>query len=109
MGAVSAEKTLLSDLHPQLSTSALTEEIEVIPFDWQLLKQKGVEVLYLATPHEQAREWAPQALANGIHVIDLSAAWRLQEASNRAIYKLEDADPALARKAAEGRGRLRLS
>jgi len=98
MGAASAEKTLLSDLHPQLSASALTSEIEVIPFDWAMLKQQGVEILYLATPHEQAREWAPQALANGIRVIDLSAAWRLQQDSNRAIYKLEDADSALAAK-----------
>src|SRR6202044_1794095 len=38
----------------------------------------------------------PQALANGLRVIDLSGAWRLQEAKNSAVYKLEDADPALA-------------
>ena len=35
----------------------------------------------------------PQALAAGIRVIDLSGAWRLQHESNRAVYKLHDADP----------------
>ncbi len=38
----------------------------------------------------------PEALARGIKVVDLSGAWRLQEQSNRAVYKLTDADPALA-------------
>jgi N-acetyl-gamma-glutamyl-phosphate reductase len=88
--------TLLSELHPQLSPSQLTGEIAIVPFDWNSLRHAGIELLFLATPHEQAREWVPQALAHGIRVVDLSAAWRLNEAGNRAIYKLEDADPALA-------------
>jgi N-acetyl-gamma-glutamyl-phosphate reductase len=55
-----------------------------------------VEILFLATPHEQSREWVPEALAHGIRVIDLSGAWRLQQESNRAVYKFTDSDPALA-------------
>ena len=98
MGAATGEKTLLDDLHPQLSTISGSEAIEIVPFDWQSLSQQGIEVLFLATPHEQSREWVPQALANGLRVIDLSGAWRLQEQKNRDIYKLEDADPALAAK-----------
>ena len=87
-------KVLLTDLHPQLATSG--QSPEVLPFDWDYLANSGTDILFLATPHEQAREWVPEALARNIRVIDLSAAWRLQEAANRAVYKLTDADPMLA-------------
>ncbi len=56
----------------------------------------GIEILFMATPHEQSREWVPEAIERGIRVIDLSGAWRLKEDRNRAVYKLHDADPALA-------------
>ena len=88
----------LTSLHPQLSSLLNADNLSVHPLDWDQLQREGIEVLFLATPHAQAREWAPIALSRGIKVIDLSAAWRLQEASNRAIYKLEDADPAAAAK-----------
>ncbi|MGI4755694.1 MAG: N-acetyl-gamma-glutamyl-phosphate reductase, partial [Janthinobacterium lividum] len=52
----------------------------------------GAEILFLATPHEQSREWAPLALEAGMRVIDLSGAWRLHEQVNAAVYKLQDAD-----------------
>jgi N-acetyl-gamma-glutamyl-phosphate reductase len=86
----------LTSLHPQLSSLLNADNLSVSPFDWDQLQREGIEVLFLATPHEQSREWTPQALAHGIRVIDLSAAWRLQRDANRAIYKLTDADPALA-------------
>jgi N-acetyl-gamma-glutamyl-phosphate reductase len=60
------------------------------PFSWELLSERGVEVLFLATPHEQSREWVPEALKRGIRVIDLSGAWRLTDAANRAVYAFED-------------------
>ena len=83
-------KVLLNDLHPQLATSGPSPE--VVPFDWGRLADLGTEILFTATPHEQAREWVPEAIARGIRVIDLSAAWRLREDANRAVYKLVDAD-----------------
>jgi N-acetyl-gamma-glutamyl-phosphate reductase len=55
-------------------------------------------MLFLALPHEQSRELAPAALSHGIRVVDLSAAWRLHHAENRAIYKLHDANPECATK-----------
>ena len=79
----------LTDLHPQLSGLPNADAAMISPFDWQQLKQEGIELLFTATPHEQAHEWAPIALAHGIKVIDMSAAWRLQHAPNRAIYKLD--------------------
>jgi N-acetyl-gamma-glutamyl-phosphate reductase len=66
------------------------------PFSWDLLSDLGVEVLFLATPHEQSREWVPEALKRGLRVIDLSGAWRLTEAANRAVYGFNDEDSELA-------------
>jgi len=86
----------LTSIHPQLSGLPHADELRVVPFDWELLQREQIDVLFLATPHEHAREVAPLALAHGIRVVDLSAAWRLQHDANRAIYKLTDADPALA-------------
>ena len=51
--------------------------VSIEPFSWDLLRAGGVKILFLATPHEQSREWVPQALDHGLRVIDLSGAWRL--------------------------------
>ncbi|HVH86236.1 MAG TPA: N-acetyl-gamma-glutamyl-phosphate reductase [Terriglobales bacterium] len=71
-------------------------QLRVHPFDWQKLGESGVDVLFLATPHETSREWAPEALKRGIRVIDLSGAWRLKRESHRAIYCFHDANPVIA-------------
>ncbi len=90
----------LTGLHPQLSGLPNADASRVSLFagkpDFAQLELQGIEVLFTATPHEQAREWVPEALGHGIRVIDLSAAWRLRHEENRAIYKLTDADTALA-------------
>jgi len=79
----------LAEIHPQLGGS-LAENLKLEPFSWELVKSRGVEVLFLATPHEQSREWVPEALDRGLRVIDLSGAWRLTDAANRAVYAFED-------------------
>jgi len=63
---------------------------------WPALKQQGVELLFLATPHEVSRTLVPEAIAQGIRVIDLSGAWRLKQEQHRAIYGFQDADAAAA-------------
>jgi len=90
------ESIALTSLHPQLSHLYNADNLSVSPFNWEQLQGEGIELLFTATPHDQARAWAPIALAHGIKVVDLSAAWRLQQDAHRAIYKLSDADPALA-------------
>ncbi len=80
---------LLTSLHPQLNGPGRSN-IKVETFSWELLKQRGVSLLFLATPHEQSREWVPEAMARGLKVVDLSGAWRLQQDENRAVYKFED-------------------
>jgi N-acetyl-gamma-glutamyl-phosphate reductase len=87
----------LDELYPHVSGNG---GYPLEPFRWETLRAKGVDVLFLATPHEVSREWAPEALAHGVHVIDLSGAWRLENPEYRAIYKFHDKEPALAEKTA---------
>ena len=87
----------LDELYPHVSGNG---GYPLEPFRWETLRAKGVDVLFLATPHEVSREWAPEALAHGVHVIDLSGAWRLENPEYRAIYEFNDKEPALAEKTA---------
>jgi N-acetyl-gamma-glutamyl-phosphate reductase len=80
----------LTEIHPQLADNNGAGDLKQEPFSWELLAERGVEVLFLATPHEQSREWVPQALERGLRVIDLSGAWRLTDAANRAVYAFSD-------------------
>jgi N-acetyl-gamma-glutamyl-phosphate reductase len=86
----------LGEIHPQLADNNGRGALKLEPFSWELLASRGVEILFLATPHEQSREWVPEALARGLRVIDLSGAWRLIEAANRAVYAFEDDGTELA-------------
>lgn len=59
---------------------------------WTALQQQGVKLLFLATPHEVSRALVPEAMAQGLRVIDLSGAWRLKQERHRSVYSFEDAD-----------------
>ncbi len=83
----------LESSYPELAGG---ESYPLEPFSWQLLKARGIDVLFLATPHELSRELVPEAVAKGLRVVDLSGAWRLKEAANRAVYGFEDSDAAAA-------------
>lgn len=89
LGRAGSAPEPLAAVHPQLiDNNGAANKIE--PFSWDLLKSHGVKVLFLATPHEQSREFVPLALEHGIRVIDLSGAWRLNSAANRAVYQFAD-------------------
>ena len=88
-----AEQGAVAELYPPLSGNGMHG---VEPFSWELLARRGVDVLFLATPHEVSRAWAPEAEKRGVRVVDLSGAWRLREPAHRAIYSFDDADPAAA-------------
>jgi N-acetyl-gamma-glutamyl-phosphate reductase len=111
------ELTRILDRHPRLEKPVLlrregsegaTDLAEVFPelsgnggyplraLSWPELKRQGVQLLFLATPHEASRSLVPEAVAQGLRVIDLSGAWRLKEAQHRAIYSFQDADAATA-------------
>ncbi|HVT96443.1 MAG TPA: N-acetyl-gamma-glutamyl-phosphate reductase, partial [Acidobacteriaceae bacterium] len=100
LGRAESSPEPLAAIHPQLmdnnGTGLGAGALTIEPFSWELLQSRGVKVLFLATPHEQSREWVPQALEHGLRVIDLSGAWRLTHASNRAVYKFADEDSPIA-------------
>jgi len=73
-------------------------DLPTTPFSWEALKERGVELLFLATPHGISRELAPEAIGRGLRVVDLSGAWRLKQAAHREVYGFKDADPAIAAK-----------
>jgi len=83
----------LEELYPHVSGHG---GYPLEPFRWETLRAKNVDLLFLATPHEVSREWAPEAIRQGVSVIDLSGAWRLENPEHRAIYQFKDQDPALA-------------
>ena len=66
------------------------------PLSWSALKNQGVELLFLATPHEVSRSLVPEAIAQGLRVVDLSGAWRLKQEQHRAVYNFDDADAVAA-------------
>ncbi len=73
----------LSEIYPQLAGNG---GFPLERFSWQRMKDAGVDVIFLATPHEFSREWVPEAITRGFRVIDLSGAWRLKRAGNREVY-----------------------
>ena len=86
----------LEQVHPYLARGGAASLPPVEAFSWDLIAERKIDVVFLALPHETSREWAPEWLERGVKVIDLSGAWRLQEAANSAVYKLQDREPRLA-------------
>jgi N-acetyl-gamma-glutamyl-phosphate reductase len=83
----------LAEVFPELSGNG---GYPLRPLSWPELKREGVDLLFLATPHEASRSLVPEAIVQGLRVIDLSGAWRLKHEQHRAIYSFQDADEATA-------------
>src|SRR5271156_6684421 len=83
----------LAEIFPELSGNG---GYPLRLLSWPELKRQGVQLLFLATPHEASRALVPEAIAQGLRVIDLSGAWRLKQAQHSAIYSFQDADAATA-------------
>jgi N-acetyl-gamma-glutamyl-phosphate reductase len=83
----------LDEMYPHISGNG---GFPLEKFSWENLRSKGVNVLFLATPHEVSREWVPEAMQQGIQVVDLSGAWRLTNAASRSVYQFCDQNADLA-------------
>src|ERR1700680_2072139 len=57
----------LADLFPVLSGNG---SYPLRPLSWATLKETGVQLLFLATPHQASRTLVPEAVAQGLRVID---------------------------------------
>ena len=88
----------LADIFPQLPGNG---GYPPQALSWSELKKIGVELLFFATPYEASRALVPEAIAQGLRVIDLSGAWRLKQAHHRAVYSFEDANPEIAARLTE--------
>ena len=67
---------LLSDLHPQLKGIV---DLPVLPMKNVEDAAKDIDVVFLATAHEVSHDLAPQFLAAGCVVFDLSGAFRVNK------------------------------
>jgi N-acetyl-gamma-glutamyl-phosphate reductase len=81
--ARNGESADLADTYPQLAGNG---EYPVEKFSWERMHDAGVDVVFLATPHEFSREFVPELVGRGFRAIDLSGAWRLKQAAHRAVY-----------------------
>lgn len=75
----------LDEFFPHMTGSG---DLKLEGFSWDRLKQ--ADLLFMATPHELSRVLIPEALKAGLRVVDLSGAWRLKQAENRAVYGFHD-------------------
>ncbi len=91
---------LISDLHPQLKgivDMPLQAMSDISEFT------DGVDVVFLATAHEVSHDLAPQFLAAGCVVIDLSGAFRVNDAEfYQRYYGFTHQHPELLEKAVYG-------
>ena len=83
----------LAEVFPELSGNG---SYPLRTLSWAEVKRQGVQLLFLATPHDASRALVPEAIAQGLRVIDLSGAWRLKQELHRAIYSFQDADATTA-------------
>ncbi len=102
--AVSAQSPdagkLLSDLYPQLKGVV---DLRLQPLTDVAVLAKDVDVVFLATAHEVSHDLAPQFLAQGCVVFDLSGAWRVKDASfYTRYYGFTHQHPELLEKAVYG-------
>lgn len=83
----------LSAAQPHLAGSDLADLV-LAPAEPAALE--GCDLVFLATPHEASLALAPELIAGGAVVVDLSAAFRLPAAEFEAAYGLEHTAPDLA-------------
>ena len=81
----------LEEYFPHMTGSG---DLNLEGFSWDRLKQ--ADLLFMATPHELSRVLIPEALQAGLRVVDLSGAWRLKQAENRAVYGFHDENAEIA-------------
>ncbi|WP_159567168.1 N-acetyl-gamma-glutamyl-phosphate reductase [Budvicia diplopodorum] len=74
---------IFSDLHPQLKGLV---DLPLQPLSDVAEAAKGVDVVFLATDHQVSHDLAPQFLAAGCVVIDLSGAFRVDRAEFYTQY-----------------------
>jgi N-acetyl-gamma-glutamyl-phosphate reductase len=92
-GSPGGKGAAFGDLHPDL---AGVSGPDVVPFAEAALLDAKPDAAILATPNEVSAELAPQLLAAGVRVVDVSGAYRLKDAAlYPAWYGFEHPAPSL--------------
>jgi len=74
----SRQEEAVADLHPILTQRI---DLRTVPFNPDDLKAKGVQCAFGCLPHGTSMESIPPLLERGIRVVDLSADYRLRDAT----------------------------
>lgn len=78
-------------------------DLPILPTDLATVVATGAKAVFLATPHEASMELAPKLLNAGITVLDLSGAFRLDDAAlYPKHYGFAHTEPSLLRSAVFG-------
>ncbi|MGH9449264.1 MAG: N-acetyl-gamma-glutamyl-phosphate reductase [Terriglobia bacterium] len=77
-GRTGAQAAPVADSHAVLRG---VTPVAIEPLTLEPLTPSGVDVVFLATPHEASHTLAPRLLERGLKVIDLSGAFRLRDAN----------------------------
>ncbi|HEX9760458.1 MAG TPA: N-acetyl-gamma-glutamyl-phosphate reductase [Candidatus Acidoferrales bacterium] len=85
-----ASARCLTEIFPQLRGWG---EAPVRPYSVEAIASSGAEVVFLSTPHEASLEYAPELLAAGLRVIDLSGAFRFRNPETFAQWYQLPAPP----------------
>ncbi len=92
----------LAEVFPNL-VSRVTRKLVFSPHPQQTQDAGTLDVIFLATPDDVALRWAPQFMAAGIKVIDISGAYRLlNKAEFKEYYGLDHDQPAALSEAVYG-------
>ena len=95
-----ADVRCLTQLFPQLRGWG---EAPCRPLSVDAITASGAETAFLSTPHEASLELAPQLLAAGLRVVDLSGAFRFRDPRTFAQwYKLPEPDTSIGTRAVYG-------
>ena len=90
----------LTDIYPQLRGWG---EAPCRPLSVEAIAKSGASLAFLSTPHEASTELAPQLLAAGLRVVDLSGAFRFRDPQTfESWYQLPAPPAALLAEAVYG-------
>ncbi len=85
------------------SKTGLPCELAYVSVDAGLAAARGCDLVFLATPAESSLDLAPKLRAQGVRVVDLAGAFRLQDLSlYPTFYKFTHSAPALVKEAVYG-------
>jgi N-acetyl-gamma-glutamyl-phosphate reductase len=90
----------LAQIHPQFRGRT---SLVCIPQNIERLAEAGIDTVFLCTPNEVSHALAPDLLAKGMRVVDLSGSFRLRDAASYpSWYGFDHTAPELLREAVYG-------